>query len=170
MSLSSRIDFIDNDKKLLVRPDPQNPNRKLRCRSVNLKKSIYEEIPFQEIAYGSPVTLVKGVVLELKEDDGESELRSFVYQPRFTLRVHAEKGRTAISFSSNDGIHLSRVMLEDPQKRLYFLGASGTLDEKNVWYLPGDVSFSKDGDGSNWHIKLDKYSSCVYEYNIDRNN
>jgi hypothetical protein len=112
--------------------------------------------------------LKRGEVLELKEEGEEPVLYTTeFYQPKFTVHVKQKKERTELSFSTNPGINLSRVLIEDPQKHLYYLGTAGTLDEKDVWLLPNDISFSKNKENSSWHIRLDRYSSLYYDFVIE---
>ena len=166
--LKQRVDLRDNDTKVVVKPDPEKPACQLLYRYVRLTENVSTDKPFADCEYFAVLPLRKGEVLELKEDGEESVLKPLDnYHPKFKLHVRIKHGVTEISFSTNPGLSLSRIMLEDPQKRVYSLGTSGTLDEKNVWYLPADAAFSKNAESSSWHIKLDRYSCCIYEYVIE---
>lgn len=167
MSLNNRIEMLDNASKVAVRPDPMNPDRQLWYRIIKLDESVVTDQPFAKCAYHTVLELRNREVLELKEDDGESILKApDNFRPKFSVSVHSVREGSELSLSTNAGLHISRVMLEDPQKQRYVLGMTGTLNEKNTWYLPQDVSFSKSKEGNGWHIKLDKYSDFVYQYVI----
>ena len=167
MSLANRI-IRDSNSKITVHPNPDNPDGRLLYRCVRIAEPSASEIPYMIGDYNTVFPLKKGEVLELVEH-GEDPVFCTVdgWQPKFTVYVKAKKNTTELSFSTNPGINLSRVMIEDPQKRLYCLGTSGTLDSKAVWLLPSDISFSKSKENSNWHIRLDRYSSCIYDFVIE---
>lgn len=166
MPLANRI--IRDNTKITVRPDPDHPDRRLLYRSVKIAESSVSVIPYTIGDYNTVFPLKKGEVLELAEQGEEPEFCTVDgWQPKFTIYVRPKKDGTELSFSTNPGINLSRVMVEDPQKRRYYLGMSGTLDHKDVWLLPPDISFSKNKENSSWHIRLDRYSSCIYDYVIE---
>ncbi len=167
MSLNNRIEMLDSATKVTVRPDPMNPDRQLWYRVIKLDESVITDQPFVKCGYHTVLELRKGEVLELKEDEGESILKApDNFRPKFSVSVHPVREGSELSLSTNAGLHISRVMLEDPQKQRYVLGMTGTLNENNKWYLPQDVSFSKSKEGNGWHIKLDIYSDFVYQYVI----
>lgn len=167
MSLSNRVDLKDDHSVVMVRPNPDHPDLKLLYRYIKLTDSAVSVTKFLIGEYNTAFPIKKGEVLELMEE-GEAPVLYTVdhWNPSFTVFVKSKKDMTELKLSTNPGISISRILIEDPQKRLYYLGTKGTLDEREIWYLPPDIVFSKNKENASWHIRLDRYSSCNYDYVI----
>lgn len=165
MSIKNRVIWKENGAKISIQKDTEKDAPKLWYRYVKLSEPAGSESKFSEGSYDMEFTLKKGEVLEMKEEGEDAVFLSpDNYHPRFSFRAKSKKGATEITFSTNPGLNLSRVRIEDPQKRIYYLATNGTLEDGQVWYLPPDAMFSKNPGTVAWHILLDAYSAEIYDY------
>ena len=163
-SLNSRIRV--SGPKVEVIADPDRPNNRLYYRVVNLYQSASSTNEFQEALYPFQYDLKNGQVLELKEGE-EVSLQYLDVHKKLKMKQVQCHGFLQISFLANSDLHLSRIQLEDPQKRRYSLGTAGVINEKDRWYLPDDAVFSKNPNKTCWHVLLDRYSECLFELSFD---
>ncbi len=164
MSLEERIKVSNFNVE--VSPDPDCPNKRLQYRIVSLSKSAASTNEFQEASYPFQIELKRGKVLELREGEEEA-LRCMDARSKLKVKLLTRRGAVEISFATTSDLHLSRIQLEDPQKHRFGLGTSGTITEKDRWYLPEDAAFSKKAERSCWHVILDKYSQCLFDVSFD---
>ena len=167
MSLLDRIEMRDNETKLIVRPKDDGSEHRLQYRYIKITDPVSNIVGFSDGDYNTIFSMKKGEVLELREEEEIVYKTVENYQPSFKVYVRTKKDTAELSFSTNQGLNLSRIIIEDPQKRVYPLGVNGKLDEHDIWYLPVDAAFSKNRENASWHIVLDQYSNCVYDYTIE---